>query len=115
MATRTEQISADHASLAREQPEDQREPGDLLRTQNLGRTGTALRLTIGVDPGMLGALVVLADGIPDQFIDMPTVPRPTTGNEVDAFRLAALLRGVLQRHPGAHVFAAVEAVSVRPG
>ena len=109
--------SADTSSLARAPGDEDssNRVGDLLRTQNLGRSGTALRLTIGVDPGMLGALVVLADGVPDQFIDMPTVPRPTTGNEVDAFRLAALLRGVLQRHPGAHVFAAVEAVSVRPG
>lgn len=88
--------------------------GDLLRTQNLGRPGTALRLTIGVDPGMLGALVVLADGIPDQFIDMPTVPHPKKGNNIDAFRLAALLRGVLQRHPVAHAFAALEGVSMRP-
>lgn len=78
------------------------------------RAATALRLTIGVDPGMQGALVVLADGVPDQFIDMPTVPRKTSGNEVDAFRLAAMLRGVLQRHPGAHVFAALEGVSMRP-
>lgn len=89
--------------------------GDMLRSQNLSRPATAMRLTIGVDPGISGALVVLADGVPDQFIDMPTLPRKTSGNEVDAFRLATLLRGVLQRNPGAHVFAAVEAVSVRPG
>lgn len=105
------------ASFARVQDEDGPSilVSDLLRTQNLTRPATACRLTIGVDPGISGALVVLADGIPDQFIDMPTLPRPTTGNEVDAFRLAAILRSVLQRHPGAHVFAAVEAVSVRPG
>lgn len=89
--------------------------GDMLRSQNLSCPATAMRLTIGVDPGISGALVVLADGVPEQFIDMPTLPRPTTGNEVDAFRLAAQLRAVLQRHPGAHIFAAVEAVSVRPG
>lgn len=106
MATRTEsQIRAyqaggqeDLASFARARP-----------------PAAVLRLTIGVDPGILGALVVLADGVPDQFIDMPTRPRKPSGNEVDGFRLAAQLRSVLQRHPGAHVVAAVEAVAMRPG
>ena len=92
----------DSATIARE---------EILRPQSV----TPLRLTIGVDPGVLGALVVLGDGVPLQFIDMPTKPRPTSGNEVDGFRLAAKLRGVIQAAAGAHVFAAVEAVSVRPG
>jgi crossover junction endodeoxyribonuclease RuvC len=73
------------------------------------------RVTLGVDPGMHGAIAVLADGEPQQFIDMPTVSRDVgTGNAVDAFALAALLRGVLQQHPGAHFHAALEYVNGRP-
>lgn len=74
-----------------------------------------LRLTIGVDPGILGALAVLGDGEPLQFIDMPTKPRKTSGNEVDAFRLAAIVRGIVQRARGAHVMAVLEPPSTRPG
>jgi len=75
---------------------------------------SALRLTIGIDPGIQGSLVVLADGVPLQFIDMPTRPRATSGNEVDGFRLAAIVRGILQQARGAHVMAALEAVAMRP-
>jgi len=74
-----------------------------------------LRLTIGVDPGILGALVVLGDGEPLQFIDMPTRPRKTSGNEVDAFRLASIVRGIVQQARGAHVMAVLEPPSTRPG
>ena len=73
-----------------------------------------LRLTIGVDPGILGALVVLGDGEPLQFIDMPTRPRKTSGNEVDAFRLASIVRGIVQQARGAHVMAVLEPPSTRP-
>jgi len=74
-----------------------------------------LRLTIGVDPGILGALVVLGDGEPLQFTDMPTMPRKTRGNEVDARRLVGIVRGILQASSGAHVMAVLEPPSTRPG
>lgn len=73
------------------------------------------RLTIGVDPGVFGALVVLADGAPLQIVDMPVKARKTKGNEVDAFRLASIVRGVIQQARGAHVMAVLEPPSMRPG
>ncbi len=73
-----------------------------------------LRLTIGCDPGQTGALALLADGEPGGFIDMPTIPRTTTGNEINAPELAALLRGVIDVHNGAHIFAIVESVHAMP-
>jgi crossover junction endodeoxyribonuclease RuvC len=96
--------------------------GDAPATDATERTGgtasipsTILRLTIGVDPGICGALVVLPDGEPLQFVDMPTVPRKTKGNEVDAFRLATSVRKILASAPGAHVMAVLEPPSTRPG
>lgn len=85
-------------------------------TEQTGRSDycATMRVTIGVDPGVKGALVVLADGEPSQFIDMPTLPRKNGGNEVDPFRLAATLRGVMQRYPGAHCMAVIETIAMRP-
>lgn len=45
---------------------------------------------------------------------MPTMPRTTTGNEINAPQLAALLRGVFSTHRGAHVIAIVESVHAMP-
>jgi len=73
-----------------------------------------LRITIGVDPGIQGAIVVLADGEPVQFIDMPTIERPNGGNAINAHRLAATLRGVMQQSPGAFVSACLEQIATRP-
>jgi len=72
------------------------------------------RVTIGCDPGQSGALALLADGQPAGFIDMPTMPRTTTGNEINAPELAALLRGIFSAHRGAHVLAIVESVHAMP-
>lgn len=58
---------------------------------------------------------MLGDGEPLQFIDMPTKPRKPRGNEVDAFRLATIVRGIVQHAHGAHVLAALEPPSTRPG
>lgn len=78
--------------------------------------GMTLRITIGVDPGVTGAIVVLADGEPVQFLDMPCNDRPGGyGQDVNPFRLTAMLREVRQRHPGADVFAVLEHVAMRPG
>lgn len=74
-----------------------------------------LRLCIGIDPGMSGALYALADGIPDVAIDMPLMPRPSGGNHVNAASLAASLRGLIARHAGAYVFAVLEQQGARPG
>jgi crossover junction endodeoxyribonuclease RuvC len=79
------------------------------------RAESVLRITIGVDPGISGALVVLADGEPVQFIDMPTYARASGGNEVDPFRMSAIVRGIVQQHSGAFISAALEPPSTRPG
>lgn len=78
------------------------------------RTESVLRITIGVDPGISGALVVLADGEPVQFIDMPTYARASGGNEVDPFRMSAIVRGIVQQHSGAFISAAIERIATRP-
>jgi hypothetical protein len=70
------------------------------------------RITIGIDPGHTGALAVLADEVPAKFIDMPTCERNGV-TRVDGAELSALLRGVMQMHPGAHCIAVVE--DVQPG
>jgi crossover junction endodeoxyribonuclease RuvC len=72
------------------------------------------RVVIGCDPGQSGALALLADGQPAGFIDMPTMPRTTTGNEINAAQLAGLLRGVIHAHHGAYLIAIVESVHSMP-
>lgn len=76
---------------------------------------TAFRLTIGIDPGQTGCVAVLADGEFAGFIDMPTMPRPAGGNQINGTELAAALREIRTRHPGADVLACLEQVSAMPG
>lgn len=77
-------------------------------------TAAPLHLTIGIDPGASGAIVVLADGQPFEFIDMPTAARKAGGERVEPGILAARLRGVLQKAQGAAVLVALEQVSAMP-
>jgi hypothetical protein len=74
----------------------------------------SLRVTFGIDPGLTGAIAVLADGEVERIIDMPTM-QAGTFREVDAGLLAAYLRGARQRHPGAYFSACLERVGARPG
>lgn len=74
-----------------------------------------LRLTLGIDPGVTGAIAVLADGEPVQFVDLPGFDRPNGGRELNPFKLAASLRGILQTHPGASVHATLEEVGAFSG
>lgn len=71
------------------------------------------RITIGIDPGLSGAIAVLADGEPAEIFDMPVM---TIGDwkEVDGHRLAAELRGIRAKYVGAYVSACVEKVGARP-
>lgn len=81
-----------------------------------------LRLTLGFDPGLTGALVVLADGEPRDITHLPvhSVPDPTKANpdrrkqELNPFRLSAIVRGILRNHPGADVCAVLEHIAMRP-
>lgn len=86
-----------------------------MTLQPISRTQDgAFRITLGVDPGISGAIVVLADGEPVQFIDMPTYERANGGNEVDPFQLSAVLRGLMPLHRGAFFSACLEVIATRP-
>lgn len=71
------------------------------------------RLTIGIDPGLHGAIAALADGEPVGVWDMPTFRR-ISRSEVDGNRLTALIRSLRGGHPGAWVSACVELVTPMP-
>lgn len=70
------------------------------------------RLTLGIDPGLTGAIAAVADGAPAGCHDMPTrARRRGTGREIDAHRLQELLREILRQHQGAAVTVVLEVVS----
>jgi crossover junction endodeoxyribonuclease RuvC len=70
-----------------------------------------LRLTIGIDPGLSGALAILADGKLIALHDMPTVERTQgKGDQVDGALLAGILRGLRAAHSGADVLCCLEKV-----
>lgn len=77
------------------------------------------RLSIGIDPGVSGAIAALADGDPCAVFDMPVRTVQTANGkpwkEIDATALAAQLRGIRLEHRGAYVSACVERVGARPG
>lgn len=75
---------------------------------------SALRVMIGIDPGLSGAIVALADGEPAAIIDMPT-RRMDGQNEVCARTLAEILRHIRSQHPGAYFSAVLEKVNGRAG
>lgn len=75
---------------------------------------TSLRVVIGIDPGLSGALAVLADGEPLVIVDMPTM-RVDGHNEVCARTLATSLRNIRGQHPGAYFLAVIEQVNGRAG
>lgn len=72
------------------------------------------RLVFGIDPGQTGAIAVLADGTPAGFVDMPTMPRKSSGFMIDGARLAAMVRGIIQQHAGAYMLAVFEQVQFMP-
>lgn len=75
-----------------------------------------MRLTLGVDPGLTGAVAVLMDGQYHEVLDMPTVGRGKAGRQsVNAAALSQWLRELLALNPGADVVAVVEEVASRPG
>lgn len=73
-----------------------------------------LRVTIGIDPGMSGAIAIFADGAPVSVHDMPVMERRAGGQQVNAAELASLLRGILREHPGAYIVAVLEQVNAMP-
>src|SRR5690606_9982133 len=78
--------------------------------------GGVMRLTLGADPGLTGAVAVLVDGRYHDVLDMPTVGRGKAGRQsVNAAALSQWLRDLVALHPGADVVAVVEEVASRPG
>lgn len=71
------------------------------------------RITLGIDPGMSGAIAALLDGEPGPVLDMPTMQ---VGNkhEVDARSIAVFVRGLKQAHPAAVLSGTVERVRAMP-
>lgn len=73
----------------------------------------ASRLTIGIDPGISGAIAVLADGEAGVIIDMPVL-KVGDNNEVDARHVAMFIRAARDMHPQATVTAVIERVRAMP-
>lgn len=74
-----------------------------------------LRLIIGIDPGVNGAIALLADGRPSTVYDMPKRDRSSGGSEIDACALVKLIDGIAVAYIGTHVHAVLEPPSTRPG
>ena len=74
-------------------------------------------LYIGIDPGISGAITILSNEGHFMFTyDMPVTPKTTgKGNEVNAYLLTQILKGVTERLIPNQVHVAVEAVSAMPG
>jgi len=75
---------------------------------------SALRVIVGIDPGVNGAIAVFVDGSPSIIRDMPTIQRHNGGNAVDALALHALFRDVCSAYRGAHIHAVIELPATRP-
>jgi len=73
------------------------------------------RLVFGVDPGVTGAIALLADRKFAGFIDIPSVPRRTKGNEVNGLVLSQRIDEACAAHPGAYRIAVIERIGIRPG
>lgn len=71
----------------------------------------ASRLIFGIDPGISGAIAVLADGEAGPIIDMPLLG---DDREVDARKVALFIRAARDLHPGATVSAVIERVRAMP-
>lgn len=71
---------------------------------------------VGIDPGITGAIAVLADGCFRLFHDMPTRVTKTGRNEVDGGKLADLLQGELEvpAYADARWLVALEYVNAMP-
>lgn len=74
---------------------------------------SALRLTLGVDPGQTGAIATLIDGEAGPIRDMPTFHNGNA-NEVDARALSEWVREQRAQHPGAFVSVCIERVRAMP-
>lgn len=73
-----------------------------------------LRLTIGIDPGITGAICVLADGVINDVFDMP-VEDVRTKQRVGGKILGAMVSGLFMTYRGADIHVITEIPFARPG
>lgn len=73
-----------------------------------------LRLSIGIDPGVTGALAAVADGAFAGAWDMPTITL-TSGRCINVPELARVLRELRAQHSGAALSVWIERAWGRPG
>lgn len=78
-----------------------------------------MTLTIGIDPGLNGAVAAIKDGQRIVLLeDMPTTSSKK-GNKVsravDASGLARMLSGLISQHPGEFISCVIEKTSAMPG
>ena len=71
------------------------------------------RITFGIDPGLGGAIAILADGVSVAVHDMP-VMQVGEKTEVDAAKMAAIIRGERAAHRGAYFSGCIERVRAMP-
>lgn len=69
-----------------------------------------MRITIGIDPGISGAIAVLEDGVPVHICDMPTVSKKSGKSEVSAAGLRSTLSMVKAMDSGAYIHVVIEEV-----
>lgn len=73
----------------------------------------ARSLTIGIDPGLTGAVATLIDGEAGPVIDTPTM-EVDGHTELDARAMAVFIRELRAAHPDAEVSACIERVRAMP-
>lgn len=77
--------------------------------------GAGVKATIGVDPGLTGALALIVDDVFVDVVDMPAASGVgTSSNRVQAVELADLIEDWRARFPGAAWTAIVEQVAAMP-
>lgn len=79
-----------------------------------GRELPVLRVVIGIDPGVNGAIAVLANGKPVKVFDMPVNDRPSGGQVLNTLAIHHALADICRVHTGAYIHAVIETPSTRP-
>lgn len=78
-----------------------------------------MAITIGVDPGVSGAIAAIKDGTELVLLeDMPTTSSgkgTKVSRSVDAVGLSEILGRIIRAHPGEYLHAVIEKTSAMPG
>ena len=72
-----------------------------------------MKATIGIDPGITGAIALIEDGKVIEVEDMPIMAKSSgKGNQVNAVRLSAIIEGFMFSR---EIWVNIEAVNAMPG